>query len=107
MSAKSGKVGVWPLLICWLLTAAAYIAKAIFTAGSTPLILDSDDAMRLNEVPDFLAGQNWFDRVQPRLNTPCGGELHWSRLIDLPEAALLFPLRPFAGGIADTVAAYL
>ncbi|MEO8756909.1 MAG: hypothetical protein ABI398_04040 [Devosia sp.] len=107
MSAKSGKVGVWPLLICWLLTAAAYVAKAIFTAGTTPLILDSDDAMRLNEVHDFLAGQNWFDLVQHRLNTPYGGELHWSRLIDLPEAALLLLLRPLAGGIADTVAAYL
>src|SRR4051812_7101833 len=107
MAARDGKVAIGPLLIGWLLTAAAYGAKAILTAGTTPLILDSDDAMRLNEVHDFLNGQNWFDFVQRRLNTPFGSELHWSRLVDLPEAALLFVLRPFAGTMADTVAAYV
>ena len=61
-----------------------------------PLILDTDDAMRLTEVRDFLAGQNWFDLVQHRLNTPYGGLIHWSRLIDLPEAVVVGLLRlPF------------
>lgn len=107
MAAGDGKVGVWPLLSVWLLSVAAYGAKAAYSAANTPLILDSDDAMRLNEVHDLLAGQNWFDLVQHRLNTPFGAELHWSRLVDAPEAALLIVLRPFTGAAADTVAAYV
>ncbi|QRM43397.1 hypothetical protein [Rhizobium sp. BG4] len=49
---------------------------------------DNDDGMRLIEVRDFLAGQGWFDLMQYRLGV--GGTLmHWSRLIDLPIAALI------------------
>ena len=107
MTVKGGRVGVWPLLVFWALAAAAFAAKAWFAAPTTPLILDSDDAMRLTEVHDFLGGQGWFDLVQHRLNTPYGASMHWSRLVDLPEAALLFLLRPFAGEAADTILIYL
>lgn len=106
MASKGGKVGVWPLLILWALTAGAFATKAWLTAASTPLVLDSDDAMRLNEVHDFLGGQGWFDLVQYRLNTPYGASMHWSRLVDLPEATLLFLLRPFAGDAADAILLY-
>src|SRR5690606_17788471 len=54
---------------------------------------------------DFLAGQNWFDLVQHRLNTPFGAEIHWSRLIDLPLAALVGGLTPLTGQGAALVAA--
>ena len=53
---KAGKVGAAPLLLAWAGTGLAYIAKALFTAATVPLILDTDDAMRLTEVRDFLAG---------------------------------------------------
>lgn len=106
MASRGGKVGFWPLLVFWALGAAAFAAKAWFTAATTPLILDSDDAMRLTEVHDFLGGQGWFDLVQHRLNTPYGASMHWSRLVDLPEATLLFLLRPFAGDAADTILVY-
>jgi hypothetical protein len=51
--------------------------------------LSTDDAMRLVEVRDFLAGQRWFDLTQYRLDPPNGVETHWSRLIDLPLALLI------------------
>lgn len=107
MASKGGRVGIWPLLIFWALTVALYALKAWATAATTPLILDADDAMRLAEVHDFLNGQGWFDLIQHRLNTPYGASMHWSRLVDLPEAALLFLLRPFAGAATDTIAAYV
>lgn len=107
MASRGDRVGGWPLVVAWILGAGAYIAKAIFTAATTPLILDTDDAMRLNEVHDFLAGQPWYDLVQHRLNTPYGAELHWSRLIDVPEATLILFLRPFAGATTDVLAAYV
>lgn len=104
--ADDGKVGAGPFLIAWVLTAAALVARASASAQSVPLLLDTDDAMRLTVVHDLLAGQGWFDLVQYRLNTPFGAAMHWSRLIDLPEAALLFALRPIFGAAADTAAAY-
>jgi hypothetical protein len=104
--ADANKIGALPLLLAWAATAGAFTAKAALTASSTPLILDTDDAMRLTEVRDFLGGQNWFDLVQHRLNTPYGGLIHWSRLIDLPEALLLGLLRLPFGTMADTIAAY-
>lgn len=105
--ADGDRVGFRPLLICWAIIAAAFAIRAALTAASTPLILDTDDAMRLTLVHDLLAGQGWFDHVQHRLNTPWGAEIHWSRLIDLPQAALLSVLRAVFGPLADIVLAYL
>ncbi len=104
--SHDSRVPLRPFLVCWALVAAALIVRAILTAGTTPLILDTDDAMRLTVVHDFLAGQGWFDHIQYRLNTPWGGEIHWSRLIDLPQALLLLLFRPLAGPAADTLLAY-
>lgn len=91
----------------FLLVAAAYGLRAIANTGAVPLINDTDDAMRLVEVHDLLAGQGWYDLTQHRLNAPFGASLHWSRLVDLPIAALLLILRPVFGTGADTVAAYV
>jgi hypothetical protein len=103
---SGNKVGIWPVFICWALASAALVAKTVATAGTTPLILDTDDAMRLVIVRDFLAGQDWFDFVQHRLNTPYGAEIHWSRLVDAPQALLLMVLRVPLGPLAETAAAY-
>lgn len=63
--------------------------------------LSTDDAMRLVEVRDLLSGQPWFDLTQHRLNPPDGVLMHWSRLIDLPIAAMLFVFeRVFAPDLA-------
>ena len=89
------------------LVAFAYAARAIANTGTVPLINDTDDAMRLVEVRDFLGGQGWYDLTQHRLNTPFGASMHWSRLIDLPIAGLLLVLRPLFGAGTETVAAYV
>ena len=107
MAATQARVPLWSLGLVWALTAAAYAGRAFYNSATTPLFVDTDDAMRLNEVHDFLKGQSWFDLVQHRLNTPYGAELHWSRLIDLPEATLLWLLRLVAGGAADAVLGYV
>nr|WP_267551341.1 hypothetical protein [Rhizobium rhizogenes] len=56
---------------------------------------DNDDAMRLVEVRDFLAGQGWFDMMQYRLGLDGGTLMHWSRFIDLPIASLIVFFRMF------------
>jgi asparagine N-glycosylation enzyme membrane subunit Stt3 len=50
---------------------------------------DTDDAMRLQQVRDLLAGQSWFDLMQHRLDPDAPVPLHWSRLVDGPIAALV------------------
>ena len=71
------------LLLIWAVAALTLVVT--FGTGS----LSTDDAMRLVEVRDFLAGQSWFDLTQYRLNPPTGVVTHWSRLIDLPLAVLI------------------
>jgi hypothetical protein len=56
---------------------------------------DPDDAMRLAQVRDWIAGQAWLDVSQHRVNPPIGGPMHWSRIVDLPIAALILLSRPF------------
>jgi hypothetical protein len=58
---------------------------------------DNDDAMRVLQVRDWLQGQAWFDVSQHRLNPPQGGDMHWSRIADLPLALLMLPLTSIFG----------
>ena len=53
-----------------------------------------DDALRMVQVRDLLAGQGWYDLHQYRMTPPEGTLMHWSRLVDIPIAAfvLLFSL---------------
>ncbi len=68
---------------------------------------DNDDVMRLVVVRDLLAGQGWFDNVQHRLGLGGGTSMHWSRLIDLPIAALITSFRQFLPETAAEAAALL
>lgn len=67
---------------------------------------DPDDTLRLIEVRDLIAGQGWFDLTQHRVDVAGGGvPMHWSRLVDLPLAAVILALRGLVGqGAAETVA---
>ncbi len=75
-----------------VLLAILIIATASVIAGlrATDYVgADNDDAMRLVEVRDYLAGQGWFDMMQYRLGLDGGTLMHWSRLVDLPIAGLI------------------
>src|SRR3990167_2986593 len=84
-----------------LLLSAAVIASLLIVSllsGSFGKIgPDGDDVMRLVQVRDLLNGQGWFDLVQPRLGPEGGTLMHWSRLVDLPIAAIAAPLQTFIG----------
>jgi hypothetical protein len=66
--------------LAWLVIAIDLIAR--YWAGTALTLSDTDDAMRLAELHDFLNGQSWFDMHQARLAPPAGYDSHWSRLID-------------------------
>lgn len=80
-------------VLTWLVLAAAMIASAAFGVG---IDLKTDNAMRLVEVRDLLAGQSWFDTMQHRMNTPYGLPMHWSHLIDTGIGGLILLFRMVA-----------
>jgi len=53
--------------------------------------------MRLNETIKLLQGQGWFDLSHPRLSPGSNTVVHWSRLLDLPLAALMLPFIKLLG----------
>ena len=59
---------------------------------------DTDDNMRMSQVRALLAGQDWFDLRQYKMNPPYGANIHWSRIVDLPLAGIILALRPLVGG---------
>ncbi|MCM5557993.1 hypothetical protein [Pleomorphomonas sp. JP5] len=109
MNSKQGAFGAAPVLFGFVLRARLVFAVALglFVVGLVavnrladlgPAWDDPDSMMRLVEVRDFLGGQSWFDLTQYRLDPPGGVLMHWSRLVDLPIAAIVLAATPVAGG---------
>jgi len=87
----------WLILLAWLLLAAWLVyARWNYIAGF--ILSDTDDNMRMSQVRALLAGQDWFDLRQYKLNWPEGANIHWSRLVDLPLAGLVLLGRLFLSG---------
>lgn len=59
---------------------------------------DTDDAMRMVQVRDLIAGQAWYDMTAWRLDPPAGVFSHWSRVVDAPLALLVLFFRMFLDG---------
>ncbi|MGP7796311.1 hypothetical protein [Sphingomonas sp. CLY1604] len=68
---------------------------------------DTDDAMRLQQIRDWLGGQRWSDLTQHRLGPPPGLPMHWSRLVDLGPGAIIALLTPGVGTSAAELTAVL
>lgn len=105
--ATSGQRNALELFLAWLLACAfmIFVSGHAIAQGAFP---DPDDIMRLLEVRDWLGGQSWFDVTQYRVNGAAGVPMHWSRLVDVPLAAVMLAARPFVGPQrAETVALVL
>ncbi|WP_292928312.1 hypothetical protein [Novosphingobium sp. PASSN1] len=86
----------WRVLITWALLAVTMVLVN-FKLIAALRFTDPDDALRLLQVRDLLAGQSWFDVHQYRIAAPEGVAMHWSRLVDLPIAGMILLLRPLLG----------
>jgi hypothetical protein len=93
------------VLAVWAVAALVLLVRAHGLAASTPLLGDTDDAMRLVQAMDLAAGQPWQDLTQHRDNAPFGASMHWSRLVDAPLAVLMVAATPLFGAAAPDVAA--
>ena len=85
------------LLLVWLLF-CAWLLFARWNHITGFILSDTDDNMRISQVRALLAGQDWFDLRQYKMNWPDGANIHWSRLVDLPLAGLILLGRLFLAG---------
>lgn len=87
-------VRLWPAVLTgWALAAVVLLiatGASVYALGFP----DPDDALRLIEARDWLGGQSWWDVGQHRL---FAGDLHWSRLVDLPLAIVIAVTQPLLG----------
>src|ERR1700719_3504402 len=81
------------LALVWLVIVAQLVGAHWSETAQT--LSDMDDAMRLVQVREFLAGRGWFDLHEMRLGPPDGYDTHWSRLIDAGIAGLLLVFNRF------------
>ena len=78
-----------PVLTAWVLTAGFLIISVYLATSFSSPVWGPDDAMRLVQIRDLLAGQGWFDLSQSRLDPAQAVVMHWSRIIDLPLALMV------------------
>lgn len=91
------------ILLMWVVICALVLLANIKSIARLDFP-DPDDALRLLQVRDWLAGQPWSDLHQYRIAAPEGVLMHWSRLVDLPLAGLISLLRPLLGQpMAETI----
>jgi hypothetical protein len=85
--------------IFWLLLAGAVVYFLAYKWGAIRWLAlgDTDDNMRFAQVRALLNGQDWYDLRQHKLDPPMGASIHWTRIVDLPLAALLLIFQPLAG----------
>jgi len=88
LGARLAATPLWAVVLLALLASTAFTfthAREVWTTGA---FFDTDDAMRAVQVRDLLAGQSWFDMAAYRLDPPQGVFSHWSRIVDVPLAAM-------------------
>lgn len=100
----SGRLPLARAALVWVLLCVLLVA---LNGGNiaTRRFPDPDDTLRLVQVRDWLAGQAWFDMHQYRIDPPHGTLMHWSRLVDLPIAAVIAGLTPLLGSSSAELAA--
>lgn len=108
MTAAAPTARIWRFVLpIWAVVYGLLIAMNI-GGLSRHEFHDPDDQLRLQQVRDLLAGQGWFDLHQYRIDAAGGGVLmHWSRLVDIPIAAVMLLLRPLLGEALSEQAALL
>ncbi|MDX2028221.1 MAG: hypothetical protein SFW62_06265 [Alphaproteobacteria bacterium] len=78
--------GLWLVIALYYAWCFLVYPNSQVLRGNFP---DPDDYMHLTQALDWLKGQGWYDHIQHRINPPEGIPIHFSRLTQLPMAALI------------------
>jgi hypothetical protein len=82
-------LAIWLAIAASLAFSLVLQQERLLTVWRTGGFFDTDDALRMVQVRDLLAGQHWYDMTVWRLDPPLGSIIHWSRLVDMPLVVLL------------------
>lgn len=82
------------ILFAWALVVIQLLAST--WSHGWPGLIGPDDALRLVEVRNWLAGQGWYNLHFSRLDPPLGYNSQWSRLIDAGLGGLFLLFHLFA-----------
>ena len=109
MIAPSGELAAARLPLVRIVLIWGVLAAMLLLTGAQNILggqfPDPDDTLRMVQVRDLLAGQNWFDTTQYRIDPPSGVPMHWSRLVDIPLALVALALQPLLGPAAAQMTA--
>lgn len=101
---RDGEYPLRRILLIWAVVAILLLATAWQNILRSQFP-DPDDVLRLVQVRDLLAGQDWFDLKQYRIDPTGTVPMHWSRLVDIPLALIIAALTPIMGqGLAEQIA---
>ena len=95
----------------WIAILIATVAARHFAGpAGYPLALtfgDTDDAVRLLQIREFLTNGDWFDTLIPSVGAPEGLNSHWSRFIDVAVAGLILLAGLFTDRATAEIAAQI
>ena len=84
------RLGLWLAILGATAFSFAIDHSKLAAVWRTGAFFDTDDAMRMVQVRDLMAGQSWWDLVAHRLDPPQGMLSHWSRVVDAFLAPLVY-----------------
>ena len=76
------------ILFAWVMTLILSATITLHT-WKTGAFADTDDAARMVQIRDWMAGQAWYDLKLHRMGLPDAPFMHWTRIIDMPIAGLI------------------
>ena len=81
----------------WLVWTYAIVACALYNTNG-PLsghLFGFDDHVRMTQVLNWVNGAGWYDRMIMRANPPEGFHTIWTRIVDIPIAAVVLLAQQF------------
>jgi hypothetical protein len=99
------RLGLWLAILGATAFSFALDQSKLAAVWKTGAFFDTDDAMRMVQVRDWLAWQSWWDLVAHRIDPPQGMLSHWSRVVDAVLAPLVYGFGLFLPGEAAERAA--
>ncbi len=76
------------IFFAWAITLILSATITLHT-WKTGAFADTDDAARMVQIRDWMAGQAWYDLKLHRLGLPDSPFMHWTRIVDMPIAGLI------------------
>jgi hypothetical protein len=76
------------ILFAWAMTLILSATITLHT-WKTGVFADTDDAARMVQIRDWMAGQAWYDLKLHRMGLPDAPFMHWTRIVDIPIAGLI------------------